>query len=101
MSVPDFNISWSQHAEGGIFDRPTLLADARGGLHQVGEAGAEAIIPLDRFWHTLENNNARTDSLLAAQNQILIEMLQQLQQDRDIRIDGRVAGRIVNDLVRV
>lgn len=101
VKVPTFDITWESHAAGGIFDRPTLLTDRNGGLHQVGEAGAEAIIPLDRFWNTLENNNARTDSLLVAQNQILMAMLAQLQQEKDIKIDGRVAGRIINDLVRV
>ena len=37
-----FNINW--HAEGGIFRRPTLLGN---GTHGVGEAGAEAVIPLN------------------------------------------------------
>lgn len=36
-----FNIQW--HAKGGIFSQPTLL----GGGHGVGEAGAEAVIPLN------------------------------------------------------
>lgn len=46
-------INWN--AEGGIFDRPTVLQG-------VGEAGAEAVIPLDKFWRKMdaiaESNNA-------------------------------------------
>lgn len=101
VKVPDFDISWASHAAGGIFDRPTLLTDRNGGLHEVGEAGAEAIIPLDRFWKTLETNNQRTDALLIQQNRILWAMLTEIQKDRDIKIDGRTAGRLINDLVRV
>jgi hypothetical protein len=36
-SVPTYGISW--YAKGGVFDRPTVLAG-------VGEAGAEAVLPL-------------------------------------------------------
>lgn len=41
-------VSW--HRKGGIFDRPTLLA---GGAHGVGEAGAEAVVPLATLWDQL------------------------------------------------
>lgn len=54
ISVPDFSISWASHARGGIFDRPTLLTDTNGGLHQVGEAGPEAILPLKPLWDKLD-----------------------------------------------
>ena len=42
---PKINVEW--YAKGGIFNSPTLLAG-------VGEAGPEAVVPLDRFWKTLE-----------------------------------------------
>lgn len=41
---PEISIDW--YAKGGIFNRPNLIG--------VGEAGAEAVVPLDRFWKTLE-----------------------------------------------
>lgn len=47
---PNFSVSWAAHAAGGIFKRPTLLQDGGGGSHLVGEAGAEAILPLDTLW---------------------------------------------------
>lgn len=91
IQVPDFDLDW--YARGGIFDSPSIIG--------VGEAGQEAVVPLDRFWDTLESNNKRTDSILQAQTRILVAMLDELQKDKDFRIDGRVAGRIINDLVRV
>lgn len=42
---PEIKIEW--YAKGGIFNSPSLIG--------VGEAGSEAVVPLDRFWRTLEN----------------------------------------------
>jgi hypothetical protein len=39
-----FNVNW--YANGGIFDSPSLIG--------VGEAGAEAVVPLDKFWNKLD-----------------------------------------------
>ena len=44
-SLPSFSVSWN--AEGGIFDKPTILQG-------VGEAGPEAVIPLDKFWSKMD-----------------------------------------------
>lgn len=43
-SVPKLNIDW--YKTGGIFDSPSLIG--------VGEAGAEAVVPLDKFWKELK-----------------------------------------------
>ena len=39
-SMPSWTVDW--YKTGGIFDGPTVIG--------VGEAGAEAVVPLDRFW---------------------------------------------------
>lgn len=52
---PSFKVSWASHAAGGIFDRSTLLASRNGALHQVGEAGPEAILPLNMLWSRLDS----------------------------------------------
>ena len=44
-SVPKLDIDW--YKTGGIFDSPSLIG--------VGEAGAEAVVPLDKFWDKLDN----------------------------------------------
>lgn len=41
---PKIDVSW--YAQGGIFNRASLIG--------VGESGSEAVVPLDRFWKTLE-----------------------------------------------
>lgn len=47
--VPNFSVAY--HAAGGIMTRPTLFAvDQSGQGHVGGEAGAEAILPLDMLW---------------------------------------------------
>lgn len=46
ISVPKIGVQW--HAKGGIFTKPTLF-NTNSGLHGVGEAGAEAILPLDKL----------------------------------------------------
>ena len=45
-------ISWNKL--GGIFTQPTIFATPNAGLQGVGEAGAEAILPLDGFYRHLD-----------------------------------------------
>ncbi len=47
VSVPKFSVAWN--ALGGIFDRPTIL-NTPSGMQGVGEAGPEAVLPLDTLW---------------------------------------------------
>ena len=42
-----------KHAAGGIFRNPTLLHSRNGANHLVGEAGPEAILPLNTLWKQL------------------------------------------------
>lgn len=90
VTVPTFDVAW--YAKGGIFDSASLIG--------VGEAGPEAVVPLDRFWEEIRNSNARTDALLARQNQILISVLEEVSKEKDFKVDGMWAGRYVNSLVR-
>lgn len=92
-----FDVSW--YAKGGIFTKPTLLA-GNNGISGVGEAGAEAVLPLDRFWKELEQSNARTDELLARQNQILMMLLEETAKPKNFKVDNSWAGRFVNGMVR-
>ena len=47
-SVPKLSIDWWK--SGGIFTKPTLL----GGGNGVGEAGAEAVLPLKKLWEEMD-----------------------------------------------
>lgn len=46
-TVPHLSIDW--YKTGGIFDGPQVIG--------VGEAGPEAVVPLDKFWDKLDNMN--------------------------------------------
>ena len=63
--APSWSVSW--HASGGIFNKPTIFNTANG-LHGVGEAGAEAIIPIDRLFTEMQNQFNRQTSQLARMN---------------------------------
>jgi phage-related minor tail protein len=45
ISIPSISIDW--YKKGGIFDSPTIAG--------IGEAGPEAVVPLDKFWDKLDN----------------------------------------------
>ena len=78
-STPKISVSWWK--TGGIFDSPSLIG--------VGEAGPEAVVPLDKLWDKLDNiaaasgavvvnvygsDNMSVDELAAAVEQKLIQM---------------------------
>jgi phage-related protein len=44
--VPSFSISW--YKLGGVFDNPTLFPYGNGRIGGLGEAGAEAVVPLEK-----------------------------------------------------
>lgn len=46
MTVPKLSVEW--YAKGGIFTKPTIFSTASG-YKGVGEAGAEAVLPIDRL----------------------------------------------------
>jgi phage-related protein len=46
VSYPEFSAGTKWFAKGAIFDQPTIIG--------VGEAGAEAALPLDQFWRRLD-----------------------------------------------
>lgn len=47
VSIPEFSVAWN--ALGGIFDQPTIF-NTPAGMQGVGEAGPEAVLPLDTLW---------------------------------------------------
>ena len=54
-SIPKLNIDW--YAEGGVFESPTLFNYGNGAIGGLGEAGAEAVVPLE--------NNTKWMNILA------------------------------------
>ena len=59
-SVPKFSISW--YKDGAIFTQPTLFATPYG-MKGVGEAGAEAVLPIDKLEGYVANAVQKTMSI--------------------------------------
>ena len=73
-SIPKFNINWN--AEGGIFSKPTIFG-TNAGYQGVGEAGAEAIMPIEKLPKLLgldKQNNLTADSIEAIVSSIMNNM---------------------------
>lgn len=85
--VPSFDIDW--YARGGVFDKPTLFPYGNGAIGGLGEAGAEAIVPL-------ENNTEWLDKIAAK--------LQGGAQPIYLNVDGKTFAEIsvesINQLTR-
>ena len=54
MTVPKISIDW--YKTGGIFDSPSVIG--------VGEAGAEAVVPLNKLWDKLDNLQGETNIVI-------------------------------------
>lgn len=54
MTVPKLSIDW--YKTGGIFDSPSVIG--------VGEAGPEAVVPLDKLWDKLSNLSGETNIVI-------------------------------------
>lgn len=78
-----------QHAVGGIYSSPTLIPSIRGTRHLVGEAGAEAIMPLHAGPKTLQQMDAKLDALLGGGRPVQMT----------INLDGRQIARATMPLV--
>ena len=65
-SLPKFSISW--YAKGGIMTNPTIFGMNGNQLLGGGEAGHEAILPLDRLWKELGKQFAQQNQMLASHN---------------------------------
>ncbi len=52
-STPSFDVEW--YKNGGIMTKPTMFGINNGNAMVGGESGAEAILPLDKFWNNLKD----------------------------------------------
>lgn len=53
-SIPKLSVDW--YKKGGIFDSPSVIG--------VGEAGSEAVVPLDKFWDRLDKLHGETNIVI-------------------------------------
>lgn len=69
--VPKFSIDW--YAKGGVFDAPTLFNNG-GRLSGLGEAGAEAIVPLENNTQWLDKISERLSSKMGGSQPIIMQV---------------------------
>ena len=96
--IGKFNVSYPTglgvrwYKQGGIFNQPSVIG--------VGEAGPEAVLPIDKLQTMLDASNADQIRIMAQMLQLQADMLQELRKEKNFKVDGIWAGRYVNNLVR-
>ena len=68
-----FGATWTEHAQGGIFRQPTLLSSVNGANHVVGEAGPEAILPLNTLWKQMDRTFGSAQQPIQATYNITVD----------------------------
>lgn len=71
--VPKVSVKW--YANGGILNRPTIFGSNGNSLMGGGEAGKEAVLPIDLLKSYIREENLRNNSTLAA---LITEALKEL-----------------------
>lgn len=91
-SLPKFDVKW--YKTGGIFNNASVIG--------VGEAGTEAVVPLDKLWSQMDNmfekNNSQQAIMLGQIVQLMKEMLYISQQPTRIKMNDRELGRLINSV---
>lgn len=98
-SVPKIGVDW--YAKGGIFTQPTIF----GGVG-VGEAGAEAVLPIEKLREMVDFGNSEGNALLAQMVKLLASMnanmaasLKEALNGMTIQLDDDEVGKFVEDTV--
>ena len=109
LKAPKVHVNWAQfdwmntryyypgsfyttyYAKGGILDAATLLGLDKNGAHIAGEAGREAVLPLDSHTDWMDRIAEKTAALLGGSGgrQVI---------DNRIILDGRVVARSVQEV---
>lgn len=90
-SIPRLNIGW--HAKGGIMNDPTMFGLSGNTAHIGGEAGPEAILPLNPFYDTLDKklNSINRETIdYDKMTECFIKALTKV--DNSIYMDGNLVG---------
>mgnify|MGYP003301487996 CR=1 FL=1 len=93
--LPSFNVNWN--AQGAVFDEPTIFG-TRMGFQGVGEAGPEAVAPIDTLQAYIRTAVKDRDEgiirTLIEQNQLLMDFLERAM-PHAVRLDS---GALVGEL---
>lgn len=100
-SIPKFSVDW--YKNGGIFTKPTIF-NTPFGMKGVGEAGAEAVLPIDRLEGYIHNAIEKAqqvvnfDTLAAAIEDLASRPVRMYVGDREIAVATASASDSVNGL---
>ena len=89
-SLPKFSVTWA--AKGGIMDGAQLIG--------AGEAGKEALLPLDPFWTELDDkleNQSIDYGLLAS---AIVTALSKTEMVNELTVDGQTLARVAAPYLR-
>lgn len=88
-SIPKLAINWN--AKGGIFDEPTIFNTSRG-LQGVGEAGPEAILPLNK-----ETYSGMAEGIVEAIGKMTNSNTEQNNRPIILQVDGKTFAELIGD----
>lgn len=83
--LPSFSVQW--YAKGGIFNSPSVIG--------VGEAGPEAVLPINRLQGMLDNSRIGEQDTLEEIAAMLSYIAQHINDARALSINGREWARMV------
>lgn len=88
-SIPKLAVNWN--AEGGVFDEPTIFNTSRG-LQGVGEAGPEAILPLNK-----ETYSGMAEGIVEAIGKMTNSNTEQNNRPIILQVDGKTFAELIGD----
>lgn len=95
-SIPRFGVSW--YAKGGILTSPTIFGASGSTLLGGGEAGHEAVLPIDLLKQYIREENSLNNSLLAEMIKEAIAELN-ITAENNIYIGDKKLASVVTDMV--
>ncbi len=98
--MPKFNIKWN--AEGVILKKPTIFGFANGMLQGGGEAGQEAVLPIEKLEDQIGNKMAEFVSLIPTINYEKLAAViakENAKQNIKIVLNNRELGRAVHEVM--
>lgn len=94
--LPSFNVKWN--AEGAIFTKPTIF-NTQNGLQGVGEAGAEAVLPVEKMMdyvaYAVRNEMGGIGQIFTEQFRRLLDFLRENMPNTVMLDSGAMVGALL------
>lgn len=97
-SIPKFKVSW--YAKGGILTSPTIFGMGQNGLLGGGEAGHEAVLPIDLLRRYIREENSANNTILAKMIRDALSELQIVAENNVYIGDRKVFETLTNMVIK-